>query len=344
MKQKSKLKSKLLSLLLITLLTIILAGCGSQTADKNASGKSVDQKPIPVRFGVDAGTFSLQFHVAREKGFFAKHGIEPQISTYSFGIDTLNAALADQVDVGEAMDFAALSRFNTGDLRIISFIQTGKADKTKVVARDGINSPQDIKGKNFGVSKATVQEYIVSRYLDKNGYKEGEVNRVGLTSAAEIFAAFDRGDINLAFFSGTWLDKAVKVPGARIIGSQADIPFEARGFLVVKEKLLKEKPEAAKRILLALDEASQWINEHPEETGEIAFKAVKLPKEAVARDIKDITNEIRLTAEDVAQLKDVYEYAIKNKLIKGGFELKDKIVVDPLQQTFPQKLAYDPAK
>ncbi len=339
-------KNKILGMLLIALLVITLAGCGSKTTQKNAAeGESgAAGAPIPVRFGADASTFSLQFHVAKEKGFFAKYGIEPQVVTYSFGIDTLNAALADQVDVGEAMDFAALSRFNNGDLRIISFIMTGKAERTKLIARDGINAPQDIKGRNFAVSKATVQEYIVSRYLERFGIKENEVNRIGLTSAAEIFAAFERGSVNLAFFSGPWLDKAEKVAGAKAIGSQADIPFAPRGFLVVKEKLLTEKPEAAKRILLALDEASQWINEHPEETGEIAYKALKLSKEAVVRDIQDLTYDIRLTAEDVQQLKDVYEYAAKARLIKGDFVLKDKIVVEPLKQALPQKLTYDPAK
>ncbi|MEM5795603.1 MAG: nitrate ABC transporter substrate-binding protein, partial [Bacillota bacterium] len=79
-------------------------------------------------------------------------------------------------------------------------------------------------------------------------------------------------------------------------------------------------------------------------TGEIAYKALKLSKEAVVRDIQDLTYDIRLTTEDVQQLKDVYEYAAKARLIKGDFVLKDKIVVEPLKQALPQKLTYDPAK
>lgn len=55
-------------------------------------------KPVKVRFGVDSHIFSTQFWVAKEKGFFASRGIQPDLSVYSFGIDTLNAALLDQVD------------------------------------------------------------------------------------------------------------------------------------------------------------------------------------------------------------------------------------------------------
>ncbi|GIM29764.1 sulfonate ABC transporter substrate-binding protein [Clostridium polyendosporum] len=341
------MKNKRLLMTLVTMsLTVLLTGCGVKKENKanidTKTSTNKEQTLIPVRFGADSGTFSIQFQVAKEKGYFEKYGIKPEISVYSYGIDTLNAALTDQVDVGEAMDFAALSRFSSGDLKILSFIQTGKAEKSKLLARDGISSVEELKGKKIGVQKATVNEYVVAKYLDKFNIKPNEISKEGLSSNAELIAAFERGDIKAAFFSGTFLDKALKVQGARVIGSQADIPFAPRGFLVAKDKLLKEKPEAAKRILLALNEASKWINENPEAAGEIAFKTLKLPKDGVARDLKDITNEIRLTNEDVEQLRDVYDYAVKNNLIKGGFNLKEKIVIEPLKQALPEKLGYNP--
>ncbi|MFT8314372.1 MAG: ABC transporter substrate-binding protein [Clostridium sp.] len=337
------MKNKKLSLIAIFIVGIMLivTGCGNSSAkasaDNSASGK---QSLIPVRFGVESAVFSTQFQIANAKGFFTKNGIQPQLVTFSYGIDTINAALADQVDVGLAADFAALSRFSSGDLRLLSFISNGKAENTKYVTRDGITSPEQLKGKPIGVAKGTVGEYALAKYLDKNNIKPDQVKIQGFTANAEEIAAFSRGDIKGGFFAGVNLDKVLQTPGAKVIGTQADIPFSSRAFLIVKDKLLKEKPEAAKRIILALDEATKYINENPEAAAEIEANIIKAPKDSVLREIKDYTFDIRLSDEDVKQLKDVNDYAVKSNLIKGGFKLEDKIVTDPLKQALPSKLTY----
>ncbi|MBC2582344.1 ABC transporter substrate-binding protein [Clostridium sp. DJ247] len=338
------MKNKKISLIAMFIVGIMLlvTGCGNSNTKAISSNDTKNQSLIPVRFGVESAVFSTQFKIANAKGFFTKNGIQPQLVTFSFGIDTINAALADQIDVGLAADFATLSRFSSGDLRLLSFISTGKAENTKYVARDGITSPQQLKGKAIGVSKGTVGEYVLARYLEKNNIKLNEVKIQGFTSNAEQIAGFERGDIKGGFFAGVSLDKVLKTSGAKVIGTQADIPFQSRAFLIVKDKLLKEKPEAAKRIILALDEATRFINENPEAAAEIEAKIIKAPKDSVLREIKDYTFDIRLADDDVKQLNDVYDYAVKNNLIKGGFNLKDKIITDPLKQAIPAKLTYNP--
>jgi NitT/TauT family transport system substrate-binding protein len=330
--------------ILIAGIMLIVTGCGNSGAKASAGSNNASEKEklIPVRFGVDATVFSIEFQVANAKGYFAKNGIQPQLVNFSYGVDTINAALADQVDVGLAADFASLSRFNSGDLRLLSFLNMGKAENVKYVVRDGITSVQQLKGKSIGVQKATVGEYILARYLDKNNIKPNEVKIQGLASDAEEVAAFERGDIKGAFFGGVTLDRALKTPGAKVIGSQADIPFIQRGFLIAKDKLLKEKPEAAKKIILSLDEAAKFINANPEEAAKIDANIIKAPQDSVLRQLKDTTEDIRLSDEDVKQLYDVYDYGTKSNLIKGGFNLKDKIVTDPLKQAIPSKLTYNP--
>jgi len=341
------MKNKRISLITLLMLgaVVISAGCASGNKSSTSTvatlGSSTESL-IPIKFGADSSTFSVSFQVAKEKGFFKQHGIDPEVNTFSYGIDTLNAALTGQVDVGIAMDFATLSRFSSGDLKIISFVQQGKAENTKVVAVEGVNSTEDIKGKTIGVQKGTVSEYIVTKYLDKLNIKQDEVKKEGFGSNAEIMAAFAKGDVKVAFFSGVVLDKALQVKGAKVIGSQGDIPFAARGFIVIRDKVLKEKPDVAKNILLALNDAEKWIKANPEDAAQIEANALKAPKEGVLRELKDQDNDIRLSTEDVKQLKEVYDYATKNNLIKGGFNLQDKIATDPLKQALPDKLTYKP--
>lgn len=58
--------------------------------------------------------------MAKAKGYFAKYGIEPRITNYSFGIDTLNALVTNQEQFGMAMDYAAISRLGKGGFKLVA--------------------------------------------------------------------------------------------------------------------------------------------------------------------------------------------------------------------------------
>lgn len=294
---------------------------------------------VKVRFGVDSHVFSTQFWVAKEKGFFQKRGINPEISVYSYGIDTLNAALLDQVDFAEGYDFAILSRLSGGELKIISYLQHVKAEANKVVARDGITRPEDLIGKKFGVQKATQNEYVIDKYLARFGL-EGKVTKVGFTSNPEIFAALDRGDIQATIFNSTFLEKALEIKGVKVINTQADIPHAGKGFAVVTGKFQKANPDIAPKVLAALDEATAFILANPKEASDLIYKTVKIPREVTLNDLqqKNVLLDIHFNQDEYRQLKDIGEYSVRNNLIRGGYSLEDHILLDPLRTALPQKL------
>lgn len=309
----------------------------------SVSVSSLAAEPVKVRFGVDSHVFSTQFWVAKEKGFFQKRGITPDISVYSYGIDTLNAALLDQVDFAEGYDFAILSRLSGGDLQIISYIQHVKAEANKVVARDGVARPEDLAGKKFGVQKATQNEYVIDKYLARFGL-EGKVTKVGFTSNPEIFAALDRGDIQATIFNSTFLDKALEIKGVKVVNTQADIPHAGKGFAVVTGKFHKAHPDIAAKVLEALDEATNFIVSNPKEAADLIYKTVKIPREVTLDDLqqKNVLLDIHFTQDEYKQLKDIGDYSVKNKLIRGGYNLDEHILLDPLRTALPQKVSVVP--
>jgi NitT/TauT family transport system substrate-binding protein len=303
------------------------------------------EKAVKVRFGVDSHVFSVQYWVAQEKGFFRKRGIESEISVYSYGIDTLNAALLGQVDFAEGYDFAILSRLSGGDLKIISYIQHIKAEANQVVAREGIAGPRDLPGKKFGVQKATQNEYVVDKYLARFGL-EGKVTKVGFTSNPEIFAALDRGDIHATIFNSTFLEKALKIDGIRVINTQADIPHAGKGFAVVTGKFHQDNPDVTRGVLEALQEATEFILSNPKEAADIIYKTVKIPRDVILKDLleKNVLLDIHFTQDEYQQLKDIGDYSVENKLIRGGYRLDDHILLEPLRAVLPQKVSVVPEK
>lgn len=338
------MKDKKLHLISIIMgMIMLLTGCGNLNASKTTNNSdNSKEKVVTVRFGADASNFSMSFQIAKAKEIFKKYNIDAQISTFSSGIDTINAALTGQVDVGIASDFSALSRLSTGKLRILSFLQSTKAGNVKFVARDGINNIQDIKGHAIGVSKGTISEYETSIYLQKYNIKESDVKIEKFSSSVEILAAFEKGDIQGGLFNGLVLQKVLDFQGAQVIGTLDEIPFAGKGFLLVTEDLVDKQPEASKRILQALNEAEEWIKENQEDAAEIDANVLKLSKDSVLTVLKDQQNEIRLNDEDVQQLEDVYKYGVDNNMFPGGYEVKDYILTDPLKEALPDKLTYDP--
>lgn len=335
---------KFLRILLAALLIVVLAGmagCGTkneQGAGENAKTQTVEK----VRIGLDSHPFSLQFRVANYNGYFKKYGIEPEITTFSYGIDTLNAALANQTDTAIGMDYATLTRLAKGNLRVVSLINSPKSSNNVLIAKGDINTPEDLKGKRVGVGKGTVNEYIWARTLGKYKIDKSEITLEPLQSAAEILTAFDRGDVVAGWFDTAFLERALNVEGAKKLIDLSAIDFRMRGYFVVQDSYLKEKPEVVANIFKALDEASKFIKENPEETAEIAFKDLKLPKEGVLAELDLWDFDVRLSQEDVDHLKNVKDWTVANGLIQDQYDLKEKIVVEPLQKALPDKVTYKP--
>ena len=322
-----------LSLLAAAATTVVpLAACnGSQSTDGG-------QEAASLRVGVDSGTFSTGYRVADLNSYFQENGIKAELTTFSYGIDTLDAILSGQVDVGIAADYALLSRLSTDNLRIISYVQATHPDGSKIVARDGITSPDQLEGKSFGVARATVGEYQTSKYLEHYGLTN--VNRVQLSSNSEIVAALQRGDVQVGIFSGNALEQALVVEGATVIGSLADIDLPARAFLVAATDYAKNNPEVLTNLLKAVDEALEWTNKNEDDAASILAKSLSAPEDATLTELNNYTFEVRLSTDDVQALKNINEYAAENDMYDTGFELTDTIDTEPLQSAFPDRLTY----
>lgn len=318
-----------LGAVLLTFMLLALSGCSETKA----------QKTEKIRIGLDSGTFSLQFRVADAKGYFKKYGIEPELSTFSFGIDTLNAALTNRVDAGMGMDYAVLTSVGKADLKVLSLINTPKEANQTLFARNGLSKPEDLKGKKLGVQKGTVNEYIWGKYFETFHIDKKDVTLVPLQSTAEILAAYERGDIDTAWFSGTFIEKAAKVNGSKPLNDLSAIKFRMRGYFVAQGALAKEKPELFVNLHKALDEASAFIKDHPEEAADIAAKALKVPKDAVLKEIKEQWDfDVRFSQEDFDHLQQIKAWTVSNGYLKETYELQDKISADAVKTALPKKV------
>ncbi|HCC00177.1 MAG TPA: nitrate ABC transporter substrate-binding protein [Ruminococcaceae bacterium] len=331
-----KMKKWLGFISIVTVIALLFTSCRGQATSGDA-----DQKLVPLRVGVDSGTFSTGYRVADLKGFFKENGIDAQVTTFSFGGDTVNAILTGQVDVGVAFDFTLLARLNSKKVKILSRVQTCAPDVNKIVARDGITSPTQLSGKSFGVARGTIGEYATAMVI--NHYQLKDVNQVKLSSNADIVAALQRGDIKASLFSGTALKQALAVKGARVIGTLKDIDAKSltsRGFIVASSDYAKKNPKALAKLLKSVNKAIDWTNKDKNRAADLLSKSLTTPKDSTLTELNGYTFTMGLSTDDVQSLKSINDFAAQHGLYSTNFQLADMIDTEPLKLAYPNKLTY----
>mgnify|MGYP000793795933 FL=1 len=112
------MKKRWISFLVILGLTAGLAGCGTQSSqaagdtkkeDTQTAGDAKTQEVQTVRLGVMTGNSDHWVaEVGTEQGIFEKYGIELKVTEFAAGINTIDAIVTDQVDIGNLADYACL--------------------------------------------------------------------------------------------------------------------------------------------------------------------------------------------------------------------------------------------
>ncbi|MED4534189.1 ABC transporter substrate-binding protein [Metabacillus fastidiosus] len=321
-------------------LSLFLAGC-SNDSKTNTEG----EKAATVRIGIDtAAGGSLQIRAANVEGYFEKHGIEPQISNFAYGLDTINALLTEQTDTGLAADYALLNSLNRSDLVILSSLTNSTSETIKyseIVAVKGIDEPSQLKGKRIGIAKGTVSEYHWAKYLEHFKIKEEEVHYVPFSTPDEAIVGVKKGDIDVVLANGAIVEKFKAIDGVHKIDDLSSIDISFNSYLVAHRSFVEKNPKAVENILKAIKDGIAYVKENPDGTTEIAYKELKIKKEDVLLELKRSNFTVGFKQEDFDHLSTMKQWLIERNLLKEDFDLEDKISLEPLRKAFPESVTYE---
>ncbi len=337
------MKRNLLSLWLILLVLATAGGPGFQSA---AAAKANSPVPLKLRLAIDtAAGGSFQFRIAKDKGFFAKYGIDAETLNFAYGIDTVNALLVGQADTALAADYALVNSLGKGDMTVVSALtRTNKKSgaRTILFARDDIKKAQDLKGKKLGVQKGTVYEYVWAKYLEKNHIAGSEIKYVAFSTLDAAIVSLQRGDMDAVWIGGAMTAKFQNLKGVKALATVQDSGVNISSYLLLESAFVEKNSDTVASILKALDEGIRYIARHPQETADLAFKELKLPKDSVLTELDYTNYALGFSQEDFDHLQDVKRWVEDHGILKDKYELKDKINVKPLEKSFPGRLTYAP--
>lgn len=177
----------------------------------------------PLKIGYSDWPGFVAWQVAIEKGWFKEAGVDVQFEwfDYTASLDAFSAGKIDAVGLtnGDALVIGATGAKST--LVIINDYSNGN---DMVIAKPGIKSIKELKGKKVGVEMGFVDHLLLLNALEKVGMSESDVTLVN-SPTNELPQVLASGDVDAISVWQPNSNTALKLlPGSKSIYNSSDAP------------------------------------------------------------------------------------------------------------------------
>ncbi|OYU50398.1 MAG: ABC transporter substrate-binding protein [Rhizobiales bacterium PAR1] len=266
--------------------------CGLTLAFGLAAASPSQAEQIAVgNFGVSAN--GMPFAVALDKGFFKAEGIDVSgIITSAGGGTSLRNMIAGGVPYGEVNPGVVVAAIQQGaDLRIISDNVLTVAEFVWAVKPDSpIKTLADIKGKKIGFTNPrSTSQALAQMVAQKAGLQPNEVELVRTGGFGEGYAALGTGMVDVAPIpEPLWAQYKDKL---RAIAFASDIlPPLSNVVGVTTANMAAEKGDFIRAVIRARRKAVAFMNEKPDEAGDIVAKHYNLTPEVARAAVRNLVS------------------------------------------------------
>jgi NitT/TauT family transport system substrate-binding protein len=246
----------------VAALALPAAACGSE-GDSSSAGS-----PTTVTLGFSAWPGWFPWQVADEQGLFAKNGVEVELKYFDSYTDSLTALSTGNLDANSQTLNDTLSSVSGGAKQTIVLVNDNSTGNDQIIARPGIDSVADLKGKKVAVEQGTVDHYLLLLALREAGLSESDVEvKPLLTDAAA--AAFLAGQVDAVGAFAPFTTTALGLPGSKTLTSSKDFPGAIPDHLVFSSEFVRDHPEQVQAVVTTWFDTLAWISGNREQAIEI---------------------------------------------------------------------------
>jgi NitT/TauT family transport system substrate-binding protein len=257
-----------LSLLAAGLLAITVA-CSSTPAAPASSGTAPKLGTVKLGFSAWPGWFPWQ--VAQEKGLFTANGLTVELTYFDSYTDSLNALAAGKLDANSQTLNDTLSSISGGAKETVVLVNDNSTGNDQIIAKSGINSVADLKGKTVAVEQGTVDHYLLLLALQKAGLTEKDVTLKPLLTDAAA-AAFVAGQVDAVGVFAPFTTTALGLQGSKAIATSADFPGAIPDHLVFGASYVAAHGPEVQAMVKTWFDTVAWIGAHRDEAVAIMAK------------------------------------------------------------------------
>jgi len=278
----------------------------------------------PVKIGHNAFTDETVFYLGRDVGIFKKHGIHLELIYIPGGSLSVQALIGNSLDMllagGTPLVYAVLKG---ADLKYIAGLNNRMP--YVLVAREGINTPEQLRGKKVGISSfGSNTDFVVklaATQMGLNPKRDMQIMQVGGQDARVV-----------ALKTGV-VDATVLTPELALVGRKLgyhtlyDLVEKGIEYLQIgvaaRSDYLKSQNDTARRLTRAYLESIRYYVSHREEAIKKSMQLLKI---------------------DDRQAAEVgYEYRLKTLPVDGKLSVKGmQLVIDAAAEDDPKAKSLTP--
>ncbi len=252
---------RVLAAVAATLVLVATAACSP--AESSTKGK------ITIAYSAWPGWFPWK--VAEEQGLFKKNGVDVELKYFDSYTDSLNALATGAVDANSQTLNDTLASVSGGAEETIVLVNDNSTGNDQIIAKPGITSVTDLKGKTVAVEQGTVDHYLLLLALEEAGLTEKDIKLTPMVTD-QAAAAFVAGKVDAVGVFAPFTSEALKRAGSRAITTSAEFPGAIPDHLVVASKLTKERPKDVQALVNTWFETLKWIKDNKDDATAIMAK------------------------------------------------------------------------
>jgi NitT/TauT family transport system substrate-binding protein len=238
-------------------LALALAGCNDEaTSGGSGAGGGDEGGKITLGFSAWPGWFPWQ--VAADQGLFAKNGVDVEVKYFENYTDSLNALSTGNIDANSQTLNDTISSVAGGAKETIVLVNDNSTGNDQIIAREGIASVGDLKGKTVAAEEGTVDHYLLLLALEKAGLGPSDIKFTPLATDAAA-AAFVAGRVDAVGVFAPFTTTALERKGSKAIATSKDFPGAIPDHLVVNPSLVQDRPDDVQALVKTWFDTVEWI-------------------------------------------------------------------------------------
>lgn len=223
-----------------------------------------------IGMAVEFTNHAAAAYVAQDKGWYEARGLRlSSHQSYVTGMALASALARGDIQVAYICLIPAISAYANAGVPIKIVAGTHKYGYALVANPDVVAAVEDLSSADVRtgcVREGGAVDVLLNRTIDAYGLDRAQVlSGVRRMNPPKLLLAIQMGRLDAAFLPEHWAAMAEDLGFRTLLAAQDVWPGMLGSVLVVKEELVRERPDLVRSLVAVNEDATRWIDDHPED-------------------------------------------------------------------------------